>query len=365
MQRFGGATDAYGHTAAGAMSNAQNSFNVLREEIGKAFAPTLAKLFQWLATLAPKVGAAFKTAIHWISQAVAWTKRHKTTTTLLIATVTALLAGFLAYKTIVGVINAVEGAMAALNLVMDANPVILIIAAIVALGVAFVVLYKRSETFRAGIRNVFQWLRNAAQNVAHAVAAAFQWIANAATNTVKWIGAAFGTMVRIITWPTRMAIRITVGIFTTLRSAVRSVVTWIANAFKWLADKITFPFRMLIKAGKEAVGWAKGAVHDVGNFVQNISPFARGGLVPGFASGGQIGYGTDTVPAMLTPGEFVLRRQVVSSVGVQNLASLNQGGQLPTGQASHIEPGVTKVFIGARQVAEAVTHYSLKQKARR
>jgi hypothetical protein len=35
--------------------------------------------------------------------------------------------------------------------------------------------------------------------------------------------------------------------------------------------------------------------------------------------------GTDTVPAVLTPGEYVLRRRVVDMIGVQNLDALNQG----------------------------------------
>jgi catalase len=48
----------------------------------------------------------------------------------------------------------------------------------------------------------------------------------------------------------------------------------------------------------------------------------------GFATGGQVpGYGnTDTVPAMLTPGEFVLNRNASAKLGAQNLHHLNRGG---------------------------------------
>ncbi|MFA7264849.1 MAG: LysM peptidoglycan-binding domain-containing protein [Candidatus Nanopelagicales bacterium] len=45
-------------------------------------------------------------------------------------------------------------------------------------------------------------------------------------------------------------------------------------------------------------------------------PFARGGRVPGTGVG-------DTVPAMLTPGEFVLRKDAVRKIGVQALHELN------------------------------------------
>lgn len=47
-----------------------------------------------------------------------------------------------------------------------------------------------------------------------------------------------------------------------------------------------------------------------------IPHYATGGVVPGS------GYG-DTVPAMLTPGEFVVRKEAVSAIGVDRLHELN------------------------------------------
>ena len=48
---------------------------------------------------------------------------------------------------------------------------------------------------------------------------------------------------------------------------------------------------------------------------QNIIGFAQGGNVPG----------TDTVPAMLTPGEFVMNKAAVAQHGVGYMKSLNRG----------------------------------------
>jgi TP901 family phage tail tape measure protein len=45
--------------------------------------------------------------------------------------------------------------------------------------------------------------------------------------------------------------------------------------------------------------------------------FARGGRVPGSGSG-------DTVPAMLTPGEFVIRKKAVDAIGAGNLHRMNK-----------------------------------------
>ena len=62
---------------------------------------------------------------------------------------------------------------------------------------------------------------------------------------------------------------------------------------------------------------------------------AMGGSVKGYPMGGLIPYknnggffkslGSDTVPAMLTPGEFVIRRPAVSGFGVDNLEKINRG----------------------------------------
>jgi hypothetical protein len=36
--------------------------------------------------------------------------------------------------------------------------------------------------------------------------------------------------------------------------------------------------------------------------------------------------GSDSVPALLTPGEFVIKRPAVQSFGVDNLQAINNGG---------------------------------------
>ena len=53
-----------------------------------------------------------------------------------------------------------------------------------------------------------------------------------------------------------------------------------------------------------------------GGFVRK---FARGGVVPGSGSG-------DTVPAMLEPGEFVIRKKAVETLGASNLHKMNKSG---------------------------------------
>jgi hypothetical protein len=74
-------------------------------------------------------------------------------------------------------------------------------------------------------------------------------------------------------------------------------------------------------------------VNELGDAVtalENMQPAkanARGGLIQAFANGGSVfkPRGTDTVPAMLTPGEFVIRKSAVDKIGTSTLSAINNG----------------------------------------
>jgi hypothetical protein len=54
--------------------------------------------------------------------------------------------------------------------------------------------------------------------------------------------------------------------------------------------------------------------------------YAMGGMVkPKYFNVGGFAMGTDTVPAMLTPGEFVIRKYAVDNFGVDKLKAINSG----------------------------------------
>ena len=59
----------------------------------------------------------------------------------------------------------------------------------------------------------------------------------------------------------------------------------------------------------------------------------------------------DRVPAMLSPGEFVLDKQATDQLGIGNLQAMNEG--IPPARATHTAPGYTAKEIGA-EVAKAV-----------
>ncbi|KRE79944.1 hypothetical protein [Arthrobacter sp. Soil763] len=63
-----------------------------------------------------------------------------------------------------------------------------------------------------------------------------------------------------------------------------------------------------------------------------VKMYAGGGMVSYLASGGFPDFrprGTDTVPAMLTPGEIVMKKSSVDSIGAGRLLAANETGRLP------------------------------------
>ena len=50
---------------------------------------------------------------------------------------------------------------------------------------------------------------------------------------------------------------------------------------------------------------------------------SRGGLIKGFSKGGAVG--SDIIPAMLTPGDFIMSRDAVNKYGLQMLTKMNDG----------------------------------------
>ena len=63
-----------------------------------------------------------------------------------------------------------------------------------------------------------------------------------------------------------------------------------------------------------------------------LATFAKGGMASG----------TDTVPAMLTPGEFVINRKSAQSIGYGNLKTMNSGGSIPNGVKGYAAGGIVE-----------------------
>ena len=116
----------------------------------------------------------------------------------------------------------------------------------------------------------------------------------------------------------------------------------LASAFLKVADSLK-PLIPLIGTFL-AFNFAKG----IGTFASGAGAAIRGlgtlgksngGRILGFARGGSVpGVGNqDTVPAMLTPGEFVIRKSSVNKIGADKLAAMNENRYNKGGEAAHIQ----------------------------
>ena len=99
---------------------------------------------------------------------------------------------------------------------------------------------------------------------------------------------------------------------------------------------------------------------------KNVLGMAQGGAV---SSAMFVPQGTDTVPAMLTPGEYVVRKSAVDALGVEFLDYLNNSSQKSTGrkysrggQVQYLQEGGEKTAGGAKLDSSAfdasVKHFS-------
>ena len=130
---------------------------------------------------------------------------HKTALKAVGAAVGSIAAGFLAYKSVVGTINlvtkAIDGlraAMALLSAVMDANPIGLTVAVVVALGVAFMTAYKHSETFRDGVNSAIKAVANTVGSAVKTVTKLFGGLWKSIKPSIDQIAKGFRDLLKIL-----------------------------------------------------------------------------------------------------------------------------------------------------------------------
>jgi TP901 family phage tail tape measure protein len=108
-------------------------------------------------------------------------------------------------------------------------------------------------------------------------------------------------------------------------------------------------------------GGVSGATEGAKGFVEKTTGIrlAKGGMVPLYAANGAfVPRGTDTVPAMLTPGEFVINRDAVSKLGLNTMAALNRG-QAPGGNTIVNQSLDIRIDSRGQQIDESFVRQNL------
>jgi len=148
--KFAGQAEAYGKTTAGSMDRAKVAMENAQAALGARLLPTIAKGATGFANFVAALQRGDKGAV------------------ALTATLGALVAGFAALRVIASVVTGLQAAATAvkvLSTAMRANPAVAVATALVALGAALVVAYKRSETFRRVVDGAFRAVRSVVTSV--------------------------------------------------------------------------------------------------------------------------------------------------------------------------------------------------------
>ena len=174
-----------------------------------------------------------------------WLKEHETAATVLKAVVLGLATGFgilAAALAISNLISMVQKAFALLNTTMLANPIVLVVAAIAGLVVAFVTLWNKSEAFRNFWINLWDNITSALGKAKDSIVKAFNTVMEFFTVTIP---NAFKKTIDFFknNWQTILAFIINpfAGVITLLwqkSETFRSIVDTIVSFFKELPGKI-------------------------------------------------------------------------------------------------------------------------------
>lgn len=154
-----------------------------------------------------------------------------------------LLSGFLQANSgwlvplaaaIVGVVVAIKLwtiAQAALNLVMSANPILLVVVAVAALVAGIIWAYQNVEVFHDIVDAAFR-----------AVAVAFGWITDAAKAVFSWLRDNWPLLLAILLGPFGVAVYVIQRNWTTIQEAAQAVMGWFVSTWQAVTGYITAPF---------------------------------------------------------------------------------------------------------------------------
>lgn len=244
-----------------------------------------------------------------------------------------------------------------LNLAMLANPIGLIIGALVLLGAGLVIAWNKSEEFRDRVGGVFQWVGDKVSGVVTWVVESWGWLTGKLGEGWAWLEQnVFGPFGRIFDtigeafesfggWVDRIWFDIKL-IFVNAVNGVIGFINMFLDAINWVGEQVGLDLNLHINyvtadLGSGIAGPSSGRAG---------TAFAKGGLVPGQGD-------KDTVPAWLMPEEIVMRKDIAKPFKNFLLA-------LNAGQAEAIQAAGGRGGRGPQRFATGGTVQSAQEWAR-
>ena len=309
-QLYGENAKAYEENNKSLLDANSANFNLLQtqSELATAIEPVTAL---WT-NMKAKALDAITPAIEWLSEKIQslseYLSEHEGVATAVKAVLMGLAGAFtiLAGALVISnLINAVRKAFSLLNLTMLANPIVLIIAGITALVVAFVTLWKKSESFRNFWIGLWETIKGTAKKALDGIVGFFSNVWTKITSLFSNVGTAIGNAIKntvssAVNKVLSTAVKLINGFISAINGAIE-IINAIPgvkiNKLKKLSvpkmatggvvDKATLA--MIGENGKEAVvpleknlGWIKGVAS---NIASELKTSGSGGVV---GSGGGV-----------------------------------------------------------------------------
>ena len=231
-----GQADAYGNTAAGEMSRFHESLDQIQVVIGNALLPAIQGFLNLLQPL------------------MDWLSKNESITRILVPVVVALGGAIAGISVGVKIWTA---AQAALDVVLDANPIGLVVVAVAALAAGVIYAYNTFKPFHDAVDAVFGVIRSLGD----------------------WIGAHWKLIIEVMLGPLGLLI----GNFDRVVSAIQNVLNWLGK---------------IKQAASDAFGWLGKVTGSVGGALSHIP--GLGGLSVGApAPAGAVAY----VAVYVQPGD--------------------------------------------------------------
>jgi len=180
------------------------------------------------------------------------------------AVVIAMKAWALAQWLITAATGAWTTAQLALDAAMAANPIGLIVLAVIGLVAAFVYAYKNSETFRNIVNGAFTAVKNVIMGV------------------FNWVKSNWPYLLGILIGPFGLAVAVIYKHWSSIRQGATDVKNWIVGAFNSVVSFITGLGPRMLTAGKGFMKslWdgIRSGVGNVGGFVADLGSAIRNGV---------------------------------------------------------------------------------------
>jgi hypothetical protein len=214
-QAVHGQADAFGQTAEGQMARYKESIDQAKIAVGEAFLPVLKSLLNMLQPI------------------FTWMSRNQAIVSL-VAKVIAIAAGVILGLNIA--LRAWAAIQAVVNILLDANPIGLVVLAIAGLVAAVVLVVRHWSIFKGAIADVWQWLQNLG----------------------AWIQAHWKIIVDVLLGP--MGLLITN--FTNIKNVIYDVISALEQVGRAVSD---------------ALGWLGKIPSGAGSILGKLNPFSLPG----------------------------------------------------------------------------------------